>query len=274
MKIKGINVFFCLLLLGPLARAQDNLSSADVPKMECETLYNLMKKNTKLVLVDVRVPIDFKEAHIAGAVSFPFYKLPKEAVWPKQTPLVLYCDGKGCPLSYDSALSLIKKGYKDVKVLSGGIREWELKEYPIVRAEKTEQAQPQIREDTVFKGKAVTAKQLSEWLKSSQASVAGKEGKTGEREGNILVLDSRPENEFEAAHLPGSKNISLEKLQEKVKDLPKGAEVIVCDKTAERSEQAVAILNKAGFPAHSLVGGIIVWSAAGYSLAAGKTSEK
>lgn len=274
MKLKGISALFCVVLVGFLAWAQGGLLPADVPGIECETLFNLMKKDVKLALVDVRAPSDFREAHIAGAVSVPFYKLPKEAAWPKWTSLVLYCAGKGCPLSYDSALALIKEGYKDVKVLSGGIREWELKEYPIVRDEKAKETQPQIRENTVFKGRTVTAKQLSEQLKTLQSPGDGKEGQTGEKGGNILILDLRPESEFEAAHLPGSKNIPFEQLEEKMKNLPKGSEVIVCDKTAERSEAAVLILNKAGFPAHSLMGGIMVWSMAGYQLAAGEGYEK
>lgn len=273
MKFKGVGVFFCLVLLGLLARAQGDLLLADAAKIECETLFNLIKKDKALVLVDVRAPLDFKEAHIAGAVSVPFYKLPKDAAWPKRIPLVLYCAGKGCPLSYDSALALIKEGYEDVKVLSGGIREWELKKYPIVRDEKVGKVHPQIRENTVFKGKSVTAKQLSERLMLPQSSVADKEGQTGKIWGNILVLDLRPGNEFEAAHLAGSKNIPFEKLEEKMKDLPVDAEVVVYDKTAERSEAAVLVLNKAGFSAHYLVGGIIVWSMAGYRLAAGKTYE-
>lgn len=261
MKIKRIGAFFCLLLLGS-ARAQGALSVADVPKVECETLYNLMKQGKELVLVDVRAPADFDEAHITGAVSVPFYRLPKEAAWPKQTPLVLYCAGQGCALSYDSALNLIKEGYADVKVLNGGIKEWLLREYPVTRAAKAEAAAP-LRENTVFKGKTITAKQFYKYLKQ-----------VAEPQKNIYVLDLRSEKEFEAAHLPGAMNIPLERLQEKLKYLPAKAEVVVCDKAAERSVQAVAMLNKAGFPAHALTGGIIVWSAAGYPLAAGKGNEK
>lgn len=261
MKINGIGAFFCLLLLGS-ARAQGALSVADVPKIECDALYSQMKQDNGLVVVDVRAPIDFNEAHITGAVSVPFYKLPKEAVWPKQTSLVLYCAGQGCALSYDSALNLIKAGYVDVKVLNGGIKEWMLREYPVTRAAKAEAAAP-LRENTVFKGKTVTAKQLSEYLKQAP----------GTRE-RIYVLDLRPGNEFEAAHLPGAVNIPLENLQEKLKTLPAAVEVVVCDKAPERSAQAVALLNQAGFPAHALTGGIIVWSAAGYPLAAGKGNEK
>jgi len=261
MKLKRISAFFCLLLLGS-ARAQGALSVADVPKIECDALYSQMKQDKGLVLLDVRAPSDFNEAHIPGAVSAPFYKLPKEAVWTKRTRLVLYCAGQGCPLSTDSARNLIKEGYTDVKVLNGGIREWILREYPVTRAAKAE-AVATLRENTVFKGKTITAKQLSEYLKQAPET----------REG-IYVLDLRPGNEFEAAHLPGAVNIPLENLQEKLKTLPAAVEVIVCGKAVERSAQAVAILNKAGFPAHSLAGGIIVWSAAGYPLAAGKPNEK
>ncbi|MFA6435484.1 MAG: rhodanese-like domain-containing protein [Elusimicrobiales bacterium] len=274
MKFKEVAFVFCMVLPGASAPAQAASPSADVPRIECESLHDLMETDRKPVLVDVRTPVDYKEAHIAGAVSVPFYKLPKEAAWPKQTSLVLYCAGKGCSLSYDLAAALIKEGFTDVKVLNGGIREWELKEYPVVREKKSEETPRPVRGNTVFKGKTVTAKQLSEQLGMLRASIAAKAPQIGGSGGDILILDSRPEAEFAAAHLPGAVNIPLEKLREKLKDLPEGAEVVVCDRTAQRSEQAAALINGAGLPAHYLAGGLVVWSTAGYGLIAGKTYEK
>lgn len=231
-------------------------AQGEVPRMECDVLYGLMQAGKAPVVVDVRAPADFEEAHIPGAVSAPFYKLPKDARWPKERSLVLYCAGKGCPLSYDSALSLLKAGYKNVKVLNGGIREWELREYPVVRAVSNSAAAAQLRHDTVFSGMEVAPRKLADYL-----GAGGLE---------VVIMDTRPENEFEAAHIPGAKNFPLEQLADRLKELAPEAEIVVCDGSVERARAAVAALNAAGFPAHYLAGGMLVWSAAGHPVAAGK----
>jgi len=244
--------------LGLLGVVYGALLPSDVPFIECEDLYNLNKNGQGAIVVDVRAAEDYRAAHISGAVSVPFYKLPRDASWPRSAPLVLYCEGKGCPLSGDSALALMQAGYTNVKVLNGGIREWMFKEYPVI-TDKTMKKRPEIRQDAIFQGKTVTAKQLAEKFQAAE---------------NLRILDLRTENEYEAAHLPGSKNVPLEKLQRTMAASPENSEFIVYDKSSERSGQAVGLLNEAGFPAHSLLGGVIVWAAAGYPLAAGKDHEK
>lgn len=81
------------------------------------------------VLLDARIAELFQEGHIAGARSFPLDEaetlipaLVKEL--PLKTGLIAYCNGYGCPDSYDLAVKLMAAGFRDVTVFEGGYPEW------------------------------------------------------------------------------------------------------------------------------------------------------
>ncbi|PLX86799.1 MAG: rhodanese-like domain-containing protein [Desulfuromonas sp.] len=92
------------------------------------------------VLVDARDWEPFAEGHLPGAVSLPLADVDnllsrfRQAVQ-LDRPLVIYCNGYGCPDSYDLALRLIKAGYLDVRVFEGGYPEWRDAGLPVERGE-------------------------------------------------------------------------------------------------------------------------------------------
>lgn len=201
---------------------------------------SLMGKGAPVVL-DVRYGLDFKRAHIQGAISVPYEKLEKLNL-PKKTPVVTYCSGVGCSLSNDAAIVLRRMGYKDVKVLEGGFAEWELKGYPVVRGEK-----PKVPTGTaLLQGAEVPAAQAKAVL------------------GKVQVVDVRPEVEFAAGHIPGALNLPLERLLGGVNDL--GNEVLVVDRVPSRWKKAVGILTAEGRFAHAVAGGMGAWVAMGHPL--------
>jgi rhodanese-related sulfurtransferase len=81
------------------------------------------------LLVDARIPELFAEGHLPGAVSLPLAefarRLPtfREHV-PEDRPLITYCNGYGCPDSYDLAVLLLEAGYRRVWVFEGGFPAW------------------------------------------------------------------------------------------------------------------------------------------------------
>lgn len=83
--------------------------------------------------------------------------------------------------------------------------------------------------------------------------------------GTMILLDVRPDDEFEQGHLPGALNIPIEQLEERIDELSRDIDIIAycqgqyCVLTVE----AVMILRAAGFQARPLVGGVSEWSAAG-----------
>ncbi|OHC72838.1 MAG: ArsR family transcriptional regulator [Rhodocyclales bacterium RIFCSPLOWO2_02_FULL_63_24] len=93
------------------------------------------------------------------------------------------------------------------------------------------------------------------------------------RQGDVLVLDVRPEAEYRAGHLPYARSMPIQELEQKLAELPRDREVIAycrgpfCLFAAE----AVALLRKNGFRASKISDGIAEWSAAGMPLEGAST---
>jgi len=82
---------------------------------------------------------------------------------------------------------------------------------------------------------------------------------------NIVLLDVRPEREYNMGHIPQAINIPVEELSTKLKKLPKSKEYIAyCRGTfCLFADEAVNILSKKGFKARRLVEGFPDWKAKG-----------
>jgi rhodanese-related sulfurtransferase len=62
-----------------------------------------------------------------------------------------------------------------------------------------------------------------------------------------IIIDVRSPQEFKMGHVPGSKNIPLQTISSKVKDLKKlNKPLILCCASGNRSGQAVSILQSKG----------------------------
>jgi len=89
------------------------------------------KRKARMMLLDARVPSDYEQAHIRGAVSVPFYDpTPYLKQLPKDSWLVCYC---GCPHAESGqlALKLQAAGFTKVTVLDEGLWDWKQKGLPM-----------------------------------------------------------------------------------------------------------------------------------------------
>ncbi len=89
---------------------------------------------------------------------------------------------------------------------------------------------------------------------------------TRAREGLVTVLDVRPPEEYAAGHLPGAVNIPLAELEQNLKDLPQGREVVAYCRGAYcvLAFEAVARLREQGIEARGLQNGFPEWKQAGW----------
>lgn len=85
------------------------------------------------------------------------------------------------------------------------------------------------------------------------------------RDGLVTVLDVRPPEEFAQGHVAGAINLPLDRLQERLKDLPPDREVVAYCRGpwCVLSFEAVARLREAGFVARRLQDGLPEWRRAG-----------
>lgn len=82
-----------------------------------------------------------------------------------------------------------------------------------------------------------------------------------------LLLDVRTPQEFKSGHIPGAKNIPLDRLSQQLKQVPTDKQVIVVCQTGMRSRSACNMLFKAGYQnVTNFKGGTSVWRMIGQPL--------
>jgi rhodanese-related sulfurtransferase/DNA-binding transcriptional ArsR family regulator len=95
--------------------------------------------------------------------------------------------------------------------------------------------------------------------------VAAKELLARVRQGDVLILDVRPEDEYGLGHLPGALNIPLRQLEQRLAELPRKQEIVAYCRGpyCVLSFEAVAALRAHGFSVRRFEDGFPEWKAAG-----------
>ena len=85
------------------------------------------------------------------------------------------------------------------------------------------------------------------------------------REGGVVVLDVRPEQEYRAGHIPGAHSVPLERLEAYLEEIPEDQEVVAYCRGpyCMFSDEAVELLRSRGYRASRLAEGLPDWRAAG-----------
>jgi rhodanese-related sulfurtransferase/DNA-binding transcriptional ArsR family regulator len=83
---------------------------------------------------------------------------------------------------------------------------------------------------------------------------------------DVVVLDVRPESEYQAGHIPGARSIPVDELAGRLGELPPDKEVIAYCRGPYClfSDEAVTVLRAHGIPAVRLATGLPDWRLAGY----------
>lgn len=85
---------------------------------------------------------------------------------------------------------------------------------------------------------------------------------------NILILDVRSTEGYNAGHLPGASNIPFEQLPHRLRELSKSKEIITyCwNVTCLLCTKAAHVLASKGYAAREMIGGIQSWKEAGFPI--------
>ena len=228
-----------------------------------EELHALLLGEHELALLDLREQGAFGESHLLYAACLPLSRLELRIgrlVPRRSVPLVL-CDG-GEGLAERGATKLAALGYEDVRVLAGGTPAWEAAGY------------------TAFSGINVPSKAFGEYIEHEfdTPSVSAEELKAmmdaGER---LVVLDSRPMDEFRVMSIPGGVCCPGAELVHRVGDAAPDPDTLVVVNCAGRTRSIIGAqsLINAGIPNRvtALRNGTMGWHLAGYDLAHGRTER-
>jgi rhodanese-related sulfurtransferase len=95
------------------------------------------------------------------------------------------------------------------------------------------------------------------------------------RRGDVVVLDVRPEAEFQAGHIAGARSVPLHELRRQLKTIPKDTEVVAyCrGRYCAYADDAVRTLQRRGYHARRLEDGYPEWRRAHLPTAEGQSSS-
>jgi rhodanese-related sulfurtransferase len=84
------------------------------------------------------------------------------------------------------------------------------------------------------------------------------------------MLDVRSLEEWQEGYIPGATLIPLDQISSRYDELPQDQEIVIYCRSGNRSGQALALLEEAGFSKiFSMDGGINEWISAGYEVMTG-----
>lgn len=82
-------------------------------------------------------------------------------------------------------------------------------------------------------------------------------------DGDAVLLDVREQHEWDAGHAPQAHHLAMSELAGRISEVPAGVTVVCVCHAGSRSAAVSQALNRAGFNAVNLTGGMIAWGAAG-----------
>jgi rhodanese-related sulfurtransferase len=121
MRLCAILFVFCVALPAQEVKAMD--MGQGIISIDAKQLEEQLAAASAPVLIDVRQPSEYEDAHIQGAKLIPLGELPERlAEIPKDKPVVVYC--RSGARSARAAAFLREKGFTNIENLSGGMISW------------------------------------------------------------------------------------------------------------------------------------------------------
>ena len=230
--------------------------------VDAPTLRSWIGGTDELAILDAREEGEFGTSHLFWAVPCPLSRaeLRIPVLLPRLTTrIVCVDDGRG--LAQKLAAVLEERGATDVHVLTGGTIAWEAAGY------------------VLFSGVNVPSKAFGEWVEHHYGteSVDAPELKAWMDAGrDMVVLDSRPMDEFHRMSIPDGINVPGGELAYRIADLaPDPATTVVVNCAGRtRSIMGAESLRRAGVPNRvvALRNGTMGWQLAGFEVARGETA--
>ncbi|NQV56881.1 MAG: thiosulfate sulfurtransferase, partial [Rhodospirillales bacterium] len=218
-------------------------------------VYSMLTDGRELALLDVRETGIFTGAHILAARSAPLSRLELliDDLVPRKSTRIVVCDA-GSGLAMRAAGKLGDFGYSDVAILDGGIDAWKGAGY------------------VLFSGFNVPSKAFGEFVEhhyeTPNISAADLHAMIESGE-DMVVLDSRPLDEYQRMSIPTGIDVPGAELAYRVHDLAPDPQTTVVVNCAGRTRSIIGAqsLINAGIPNKvlALTNGTMGWVLAGYT---------
>jgi rhodanese-related sulfurtransferase len=214
----------------------------------------------EVALVDLREEGVFAERHLLFARCVPLSRIELNfaRLVPRRGTRIVLCDDAD-DLTERAAKILARAGYTNLFQLAGGVAAWEAAGFPL------------------FSGVNVPSKAFGEFVEHTRAtpSIGAEELAALLRDGaDLVVLDSRPFDEYQRVSIPSAVNVPGAELVLRVRDLAPFPDTTVVVNCAGRTRSIIGAqsLINAGVPNKvvALRNGTMGWSLAGLTCDRGK----
>jgi rhodanese-related sulfurtransferase len=215
----------------------------------------------ELAIVDVREELIFSQSHLLLARSVPLsrFELRFAPLVPRRTTRIVLCDGDE-GLAARAAAILSRNGYPNVQILAGGVAAWAAAGYEL------------------FSGVNVPSKAFGEYIEHANgtpAIAAGELEKLIRDNADLVILDSRPFDEYARVSIPGATNVPGAELVLRTREIAPSPNTMVVVNCAGRTRSIIGAqsLINAGIPNKvvALRNGTMGWSLAGFGCDSGKS---
>ncbi|MFK7963811.1 MAG: rhodanese-like domain-containing protein [Burkholderiaceae bacterium] len=240
------------------------MSQAKPQSISPEAVRALIRSEQPYALIDLRELGAFSSGHLLLASCLPLSRLDLLApskLPAKHLPIVLLSASEDdADLTERGAAVLLQAGYTQVQVLAGGTQAW------------------QLAGGEVFTGVNVPSKAFGEfvehWHDTPRVSAA-ELFEWQQRAERILILDSRPFDEFRKMSIPDGRDCPGAELVRRIHDEIDDDDTVVVVNCAGRTRSIIGAqsLINAGIrnPVFALKDGTMGWKLAGLQLAHGKS---
>jgi rhodanese-related sulfurtransferase len=217
----------------------------------------------ELALVDVREELIFSQRHLLLARSIPLSRLEFKfaQLVPRRSTRVVLCDDND-GLAERAAAILMRNGYPDTFVLKGGVDAWVAAGFE------------------VFSGINVPSKAFGEYIEHANGTpnISANELETLIRDkADIVVLDSRPFDEYSRVSIPTGINVPGAELVLRAREIAPSPETMVVVNCAGRTRSIIGAqsLINAGLPNKvvALRNGTMGYSLAGFACDSSKNQR-
>jgi rhodanese-related sulfurtransferase len=222
--------------------------------VSAHTIKAMLTDGDELALIDLREELIFSRDHLLWARSVPLSRLELRfaALVPRLATRIVLCDD-GDGLVERAAGILSRAGYSNVSYLDGGVAAWQRAGFEL------------------FSGVNVPSKAFGEHVEhaSGTPSISASELQTLLRNGtDMVVLDSRPFDEYQRVSIPTATNVPGAELVLRVRDIAPSPETLVVVNCAGRTRSIIGAqsLINAGVPNKvvALRNGTMGWRLAGF----------
>ena len=224
-------------------------------------LRGMLDDGSELALIDVREELIFSQGHLLLARSAPLSRLELKfaALVPRRSTRIVLCDDND-GLVQRAAAVLARNGYSDLRILAGGVGAWAAAGFEL------------------FTGVNVPSKAFGEFIEHEDGtpSIAADElARLIGKDTDLVILDSRPFDEYTRVSIPGATNVPGAELVLRARELVPSPDTMVVVNCAGRTRSIIGAqsLINAGLPNKvvALRNGTMGWSLAGLTCDSGKS---